>query len=100
MGQACKLVKILYGLKQAGHKCNNELDGKLKVHEYGHLLSNPCAYIQCNGNEFGIMAIWVDDSLLFTTSDLMMDHIKKTLHLEWEVTDLGEPSKIVGIKVT
>ena len=41
----------------------------------------------------------VDDSLHFATSDLMMEHMKKTLHSEWKVTDLGEPSKIVGIKV-
>ena len=45
------------------------------------------------------MAIWVDNSLLFASSDLTMEHMKKTLHSEWEVTDLGEPSKIVGIEV-
>jgi hypothetical protein len=46
------------------------------------------------------MAVWVDDSLLFASSDKTMEHMKKTLHSEWEVTDLGEPSKIVGIEVT
>jgi hypothetical protein len=45
MGQVCRLVKSLYGLKQAGCEWNNELDGKLKVHEYERLLSDPCAYI-------------------------------------------------------
>ena len=30
----------------------------------------------------------------------MMDHIKDVLSSEWEVTDLGEPHKIVGIEVT
>ena len=44
-GRVCKLIKTLYGLKQAGHKWNNKLDGKLRVHEYGQLLFNPCAYI-------------------------------------------------------
>ena len=29
-----------------------------------------------------------------------MDHMKDTLRSEWEVTDLGEPTKIVGIEVT
>jgi Reverse transcriptase (RNA-dependent DNA polymerase) len=100
MGCLCKLVKTLYGLKQAGHEWNNKLDGKLKVHEYRQLLSNPCTYIQQDGDKFGIMVIWVDDSLLFASSDLAMEHMKKTFHSEWEVTNLGEPSKIVGIKVT
>ena len=30
----------------------------------------------------------------------MIDHMKDALSSEWEVTDLGEPHKIVGIKVT
>jgi Reverse transcriptase (RNA-dependent DNA polymerase) len=42
----------------------------------------------------------VDDSLLFASSDETMDHMKDILRSEWEVTDLGEPSKIVGIEVT
>ena len=42
----------------------------------------------------------MDNSLLFASSDLMMEHMKKTFHSEWAVTDLGEPSKIVGIEVT
>jgi hypothetical protein len=29
-----------------------------------------------------------------------MDHMKGTLRSEWEVTDLGEPRKIIGIEVT
>jgi len=40
------LVKILYGLKQSGHKWNKQLDTKLKKHGYKQLLSDPCTYIQ------------------------------------------------------
>ena len=29
-----------------------------------------------------------------------MDHMKDTFSSEWEVTSLGEPHKIIGIKVT
>jgi len=43
--------------------------------------------------------VWVDNSLFFASSDETMDHVKDTLCSEWEVTDLGEPSKIVGIEV-
>ena len=32
--------------------------------------------------------------------DQMMDHMKDVLSSEWEVTDIGEPHKIVGIEVT
>jgi Reverse transcriptase (RNA-dependent DNA polymerase) len=99
-GQVCRLIKPLYGLKQAGHEWNNELDEKLKVHDYEHLFSDPCAYIQWDHGNFSIMTVWVDDSLLFASLDATMDHIKDTLCSEWEVTDLGEPTKIVRIEVT
>ena len=56
-GWVCKLVGPLYGLKQAGCKWNNELDGKLKDHEYQHLTSDPCAYIWRDNGNFGILAI-------------------------------------------
>ena len=46
------------------------------------------------------MAIWVDDSLLFATSNAMMNYMKSTLRSAWEVTNLGEPNKIVGMEIT
>ena len=95
-GRVCKLVKPLYGLKQAGREWNNELDGKLKDHEYQCLTSDPCVYIRRDNDDFGILAVWVDDSLLFTSMDQMMDHMKDTLSSEWEVTNLGELHKKIG----
>ena len=98
--RVCRLIKSLYGLKQAGREWNNELDRKLKIHGYKRLFADPCAYIRRDAGNFGILTVWVDDSLLFASSDSTMDHMKDTLCSEWEVTDLGEPSKIVGIEIT
>jgi len=44
--------------------------------------------------------VWVDDLLLFTTSDELMEQVKSDLCSKWEVTDLGEPAKIIGIEIT
>jgi Reverse transcriptase (RNA-dependent DNA polymerase) len=99
-GHVCRLIKPLYGLKQAGQEWNNKLDDKLKVHGYDRLFSDPCTYIRQDAGNFRIMAVWVDDSLLFASSDDTMEHMKDALCSEWEVTDLGEPTKIVGIEVT
>ena len=79
MSWVYKLVKPLYGLKQAGHEWNNELDGKLKDHEYQHLTSDPCVYIWWDNGDVGILAIWVDNSLLFASTDQMIDHMKDVL---------------------
>ena len=62
--------------------------------------SDPCTYIRCEGEGFAIITVWVDDLLLFTTSDTLMEKTKQNISTEWETTDLGEPSKIIGIEIT
>ena len=62
--------------------------------------SDPCAYIRREGDNFMIVTIWVDNLLLFTTLDTLMDKTKANINAEWETTDLGEPSKIISIKIT
>jgi hypothetical protein len=47
-----------------------------------------------------IITVWVDDLLLFASSDELMEQTKSDLCTQWEVTDLGEPTKIIGIKIT
>ena len=44
--------------------------------------------------------MWVDDLLLFATSESILTKMGNDLHAEWEITDLGEPAKIVGIEIT
>jgi len=64
------------------------------------LQSDPCAYIWRIGDKFAIITMWVDDLLLFATTIRLMNKIKADIKAEWEVTDLGEPSKIIGIEIT
>jgi len=64
------------------------------------LRSNPCAYIWRLRDDFAIITVWVDNLLLFATTIRLMNKMKADIKAEWEVTDLGEPSKIVGIKIT
>ena len=47
-----------------------------------------------------IITVWVDDLLLFASPDELMKQTKLDLHSKWEVTDLGKPTKIIGIEIT
>src|SRR6266702_6721519 len=47
-----------------------------------------------------IITVWVDDLLLITKPDKLMEQTKSDLHTEWEMTDLGEPTKIIGVEIT
>ena len=77
-----------------------ELDEKLKKFGFLRLHSDPCVYIKRDGNDLVIITVWVDDLLLFATSNELMEQTKSDLRTEWEVTDLGEPTKIIGIEIT
>jgi len=97
-GRVCLLIKPLYGLKQAGRAWNFELDMKLKKHGFTRLRTDSCVYIKRNGEEISIIAVWVDDLLIFATTQTIMDTTKNAIKSEWETTDMGEPSKIVGLE--
>jgi len=99
-GRVCKLIKTLYGLKQSGREWNKQLDEKLRNHGYKRLTSDPCAYVRWDGDNVAIITVWVDDLLLFASNDDMMEHMKRSIESEWQATDLGEPSKIIGIEIT
>jgi transposase InsO family protein len=98
--KACRLIKTLYGLKQSGRKWNTELNIQLSKRGYQRAQTDPCVYIQHIGKELILITVWVDDMLLFATSVQTMQIAKRDITDNFEVTDLGEPKKIVGIEIT
>ena len=98
--KSCHLLKTLYGLKQSGREWNTELNIQLSKHGYKRAQTDPCVYIQRNANGLILITVWVDDMLLFTTSIKTMQIAKRDIMDTFEVTDLGEPKKIVGIEIT
>ena len=72
----------------------------MRKHGFTQLLSDPCVYIRRDHKGIMIITVWVDDLLLFASSEEVMIMMKDNLKSEWQMTDLGEPSKIVGIKIT
>ena len=91
--------QTLYGLKQSGRKWNKELNQQLKGKDFNNLLSDPCAYIQQDGDDLEIVTVWVDDLLLFAFPDRAMCCLTEDLKSTFNVTDLGKPSKIVGTEI-
>jgi len=81
-GRVCELIKTLYGLKQSGREWNEEFDEKVKKFRFQHLRSNPCVYIKRDGDDSVIITAWVDDILLFATSNELMQQTKSDLRTE------------------
>ena len=99
-GCVCLLIKTLYSLKQAGRKWKIEFNSKLRKRGYQRLLSNPCVYIVHTREDFLIVTVWVDDILIFVTTIDLRDKTIADIEAEWEVTNIGKPTKIVRIEIT
>jgi hypothetical protein len=99
-GLVCLLIKSIYGLKQVGRVWNIEFDQAIQHLGFRALISDPCTYILCEGIDFVIVTVWVDDLLLFATTEELIEQMKAGLEAEWELTNLGELVKIVGIEIT
>ena len=98
--KACHLIKTLYGLKQSEREWNTELNIQLSKHGYRRAQTDPCVYIRHTAEGLILITVWVDDMLLFATSIKTMQIAKRDIMGTFEVTDLGEPKKIVGIEIT
>lgn len=59
-----------------------------------------CVYIQRGPNGMQIITVWVDDLLVFTITLESMINLKCKISKIFEVSDLREPNKIVGIKIS
>lgn len=100
-GRVCRLRKTLYGLKQSGREWNIELNSRLtRILGFKCTESEPCIYIRKTESGTQIITVWVDDLLLFANSINLMSQLKTQLKKILDVTDLGEPKKIVGIEIT
>ena len=100
----CKLKKSIYGLKQAACCWNSVIDSHLKSNGYKNSGADPCVYIklvrQSNGRiDFVILAIWVEDILMFSNNTDMLTDEKVSLGSRFKVEDLGEMHYILGMCV-
>jgi len=98
-GRACHLIKSLYGLKQAGREWNNKLNKQLESLGWKPTIVDPCAYTRRTADGIEVVAVWVDDLLLFASDTKLMTKMKLKLKSTFEITDLREPAKIVGIEI-
>ncbi|KAJ9546917.1 hypothetical protein OSB04_019460 [Centaurea solstitialis] len=97
--KVCKLLKSIYGLKQASRSRNLHFDERIK--EFGFTKSEfePCVYTKFSGSIVTFLVLYVDDILLIGNDVPTLQSVKSWLSKCFQMKDLGEAAYILGIKI-
>ena len=94
-----KLQRSLYGLAQSPVLWYDTIDGVLVVIGFRPTQSDPCVYTHGSRVTLVILTLYVDD-ILITGKDSTKVEQKKQLKEKFEMTDMEEVSRILGMEVT
>ena len=99
--QVCRLHKAIYGLKQASRAWNLQFHGVLTGLSLVQTFSDAGVYVcpQHGGDGFLAVILYVDDITLLGTSLDTVNRTKKALGRRYEMSDLGEITSYLGIRI-
>ena len=95
----CRLVKSLYGLKQAPRCWNIKFDAFIK--KFGLIQSSfdHCVYFRRKGEEFTLVALFVDDGLLCSNQKEVLDAILEYVRTEFDMSIIPA-DRFLGLDIT
>ena len=96
----CKLLKSLYGLKQAGRKWYNALCKVLDNIGFKWSKAGPAVFFARKGEDITILACHVDDCTITGSSQQLIQDYKNRLKTTYALTDLGPANWLLGIWIT
>ena len=94
-----RLMKSIYGMKQAGRIWNQTFDSAVTKWGFEHVPSDWCVYRRDTDTGTVIFAVHVDD--IFSIADPPEENtrFKEQLHSKWEISDLGPAKFTLGIAI-
>ena len=97
-GYALRVLRSLYGLKQAARDWNLLCRDQLRTMGFKQSLSDPCLFIHSVRNIQ--LLIYVDDLLCATDDKASSDWVYSELSKRFTIKNLGLVSKLLGIRIT
>ena len=98
-GKVWKLVKSVYGLRQAPKIFNDFLNAVLIEMGYKRLRSDECVYVLRQGKELSIVGLHVDDLLVAVSKRELFEALKAGLRKVVEIKDLGHTKTCLGLQI-
>ncbi|UYV67115.1 hypothetical protein LAZ67_4003928 [Cordylochernes scorpioides] len=98
--EVCKLKKAIYGLKQAGRSWNTKIASTLLKNNFKQSIVDPCLFTKNEENHSIYLILYVDDMLLASDSEIIIQNTVKTLEKEFEIKNLGDPTQFIGIEIS
>jgi hypothetical protein len=98
-GKHCRLLKTLYGLKQSARQWFNTLVAALEKFGLTQLTADSCVFVGGYGDDLIIVAIYVDDILLFGPSPARLAKLKADLSQAFKMTDMGPCEYYLGVHI-
>lgn len=100
-GQVCRLIRSLYGLRQAARQWNLELSKHLLSIGYVQSKQDYSLFIKTDvTGSFTAVVAYVDDLLVTGNNDSEVMALKKSLHTAFTIKDLGPLKYFLGIEVS
>ncbi|SPC60898.1 related to retrotransposon protein [Ustilago sp. UG-2017b] len=99
-GKAYRVIKGLYGFKQSGREWNMEFDKFLQRSNFHRLDCAPCIYTRGKGDDFAIVIIYVDDTLIISPKLETVERIKEEIGRMWKMEEGGDVSHFLGIQIS
>ncbi|KAG8497290.1 hypothetical protein CXB51_008531 [Gossypium anomalum] len=99
-GQACKLKKSLYGLKQSPRAGFNRFAKAMTSRHYTQGQADHTLFYKHSDNgKCCILIVYVDDIILTGDDSIEIDRLKEFLSLEFQLNDLGNLRYFLGMEV-
>lgn len=97
--QVCKLLKSLYGLKQASKEWNTEFTKQLTSFGFSSSIYDPYLFTKGQGDSFLCLIVYVDDILIGGPSNDLITKLKHFLDSIFTIKDLGPAKFFLGMEI-
>lgn len=94
----CRLLRSLYGLKQASREWNVKFDSFLRKFNFIPSSADPCVYRGFVNNIFVFLGLYVDDGMVFAETEEALNEVINVLRSAFDITTCNL-NTFVGIQI-